>query len=74
MSENSPGAAAAVFRTRVRCQTEGEHALSPEMLTSRNAWLPESLDDGLCQGQWGSVWSGEDKGRRKSRRIHQAEE
>lgn len=50
-----------MFRTRVRHQTEGECALSPGMLLSGNAWLPESLDDGLCQGQCVSVWSGEDR-------------
>lgn len=59
-----------MFRTRVRHQTEGECALSPGMLLSRNAWLPESLDDGLCQGQCVSVWSGEDREWTEEKQAH----
>lgn len=71
MLESRPGTAVAFFRMPVRHQMEGECALSPPgMLISRNGWLLESPNDGLCQGQWGSVRLGEDKGWTEERQAH----
>lgn len=59
----------AMFRTLVKRQMEGECAFSPGTLNSGNGRLPESLDDRLCRGQWGSVWLGEDEGSTEEKRT-----